>query len=59
MTLSENHIFSTSLLNTVRFSFSRFNAVLLSPATGNNGETGPQYSFVPGQPMGQIVDYRL
>ena len=48
---SQIHIFSPALLNTVRFSFSRNNAL-----TGSlNPFSGPQYSFVPGRPMGAIV----
>ena len=51
LTLSENHIFSTSLLNTARFSFSRTNLIQPIP-------TGPSCSsciFVPGQSMGGIT----
>jgi len=51
LTLSETHIFSPTLLNTVRLSFAR-----------TNFNTMPLYleatpgvpSFVPGQPMGQV-----
>jgi hypothetical protein len=49
-TLSENHIFSSSLLNTARFSFSRTRPF----ATNPDILTGPQYAFVPGKPMGTI-----
>jgi outer membrane receptor protein involved in Fe transport len=49
-TLSEDHIFSASLLNNVRFSFSR----TISNRTATNPFIGPQYSFVTGQPMGTI-----
>lgn len=47
--LSENHIFSPSVLNTARFSFSRTNDSAVNPFT----VTGPQYSFVPGQLIGE------
>ena len=49
-TLSENHVFSPSLLNTARFSYSRSKTSLVSPS----GITGPQYSFVPGLEIGTI-----
>jgi TonB dependent receptor-like, beta-barrel len=50
LTLSENHIFSGTLLNTARASFSR---------TQSNGLTsspfiGPQYSYFPGRIMGSV-----
>jgi hypothetical protein len=50
-TLSEDHVFSSSLLNSFRFSFSR----TYSERTAANPFTGPQYSLVPGQPMGPIT----
>lgn len=50
LTLSEDHIFSESLLNNFRFSFSRTS----STRTATNPFIGPQYSMVPGQPMGPI-----
>ncbi len=62
VTLSENHIFSPTVLNTARASFSRtpVNAIDIFPPQ----LTGPQYSGVPGQPIptisignGQITDY--
>jgi len=51
-TLSENHIFLPTLLNTARMSFSRTptNAVDLFPTN----LIGPQYSFVQGMRMGTI-----
>jgi Carboxypeptidase regulatory-like domain len=49
-TLSETHIFSPSLLNTARLSFSRTAAHRTSPSD----LTGPQYSFVPGRSIGNI-----
>ena len=49
-TLSENHIFSPSLLNTARFSFSRTAPRTTSPSS----ITGPQYAFIAGQPLGII-----
>ena len=50
-TVSENHIFSSTLLNTARLSFSR---------TKLDGEAidpviGPNFSFAPGLPMGSIT----
>ena len=50
-TLSENHIFSPTLLNTFRFSYSRTRIRQLSPS----GISGPQFSFVPGEELGQIT----
>jgi carboxypeptidase family protein/TonB-dependent receptor-like protein len=52
VTLSENHIFSPTVLNTARVSFSRtpVNAINLFPPQ----LTGPQYSGVPGQPIPTI-----
>jgi len=51
-TLSENHVFSSSLLNTARMSFSRTPTKaddLFPPLV-----TGPSYSFVSRQPIGTI-----
>ena len=51
LTVAEDHIFSPALLNTVRFHFSR---------NRNEGgiplgkESGPQFSFMPGQLMGNV-----
>jgi hypothetical protein len=42
ITLAENHIFSPFLLNAVRFSFSRTNAIVLEANVGLPGGTGPQ-----------------
>jgi Carboxypeptidase regulatory-like domain/TonB dependent receptor-like, beta-barrel len=50
-TLSETHIFSTSLLNDLRVSFSRTASTRLSPSPFS----GPQYSLVAGQALGQII----
>jgi hypothetical protein len=50
-TLSENHIFSPSLLNTARVSYSRTVVGASSPS----GIVGPQYSFVPGREIGGIT----
>ena len=50
-TLSETHIFSTSLLNDFRVSFSRTASTRLSPSPFS----GPQYSLVAGQALGQII----
>ena len=51
-TLSENHVFSQSLLNTARFSFDR-----TDPVVGQSADSpiGPQYSFNPGQPLGTVI----
>ena len=49
-TLSETHIVSTSLLNDFRVSFSRTASTRLSPSPFS----GPQYSLVTGQALGQI-----
>ena len=49
-TLSESHIFSPSVLNSARFSFSRTNAPLASPS----GIIGPGFSLVQGQEIGSI-----
>ena len=49
-TLSENHIFSATLLNTARFSYSR-TKTWTDPSSGISGS---QFSFVPGQEIGSI-----
>lgn len=49
-TFAEDHIFSPLLLNSLRFSFSNTDLQALSPS----GIAGPQYSFVPGQEIGNI-----
>jgi outer membrane receptor protein involved in Fe transport len=49
-TFSQNHIFTPTLLNTARFSFSRMNPT----TTPFNPFSGPQYTFVPGLTMGSI-----
>ena len=49
-TLSENHVFSPTLLNTFRFSYSRTNIRQESPS----GISGPQFSFIPGLEIGNI-----
>jgi hypothetical protein len=51
LTVSEDHIFSESLLNNFRFSFSR----TASTRTATNPFIGPQYSLVTGQPMGPFT----
>ena len=50
-TLSETHIFSPTVLNTARFSFSRSWVNEQSP----NLISGPQYDFTPGVAMGYIT----
>jgi hypothetical protein len=53
LTLSENHIFSGTLLNTARLSFSRTD--LNYSNLYATSVVGPQYSFVPGEPTGDIT----
>ena len=53
VTLAENHIFSPTVINTWRFSFSRTNASTAQANVGLPGGTGPQ--LVPGFSTG-IVD---
>jgi hypothetical protein len=53
ITLAENHIFSPTTLNAMRFSFSRTNASILEANVGLPGGTGPQ--LVPGFDTG-VVD---
>ncbi len=56
VTLSESHIFSPSLLNTTRFSFSRTEDTVNNIFTeGVASLTGPGLSFFPGSPVG-VVD---
>ena len=52
LTLSENHVFSSSLLNTARVSFSRTNLVQVDPPSGLSG---PQYSFNAGDDFGTLA----
>jgi len=52
-TLSENHIFSSALLNTARISYSRTN--LAQNSLYPSFLVGPQYSLVTGQPIGQLI----
>ncbi len=52
LTLAETHIFSPTVLNTARASFSRPN--LAEGALYPSGLVGPQYSLVPGQAIGAI-----
>jgi Carboxypeptidase regulatory-like domain/TonB dependent receptor len=49
-TLSEDHVFSPTLLSTFRMSFSRTHPNNPSPS----GIIGPQYSFVPGEEIGTM-----
>jgi hypothetical protein len=51
LTLSENNIFSPTLLNTARFSFSRTDIPQTDPSSGL---IGPQYSFEPGLEIGTM-----
>jgi hypothetical protein len=53
ITLAENHIFSSTVLNAVRFSFSRTNSSVNEANVGLPGGTGPQ--LVPGFDTG-VVD---
>lgn len=50
LTWAENHVFSPTLLNTARFSFSRTHLIYDSPS----GIIGPQFSFLPGKELGNI-----
>lgn len=52
LTFGENHTFAPSLLNSVRLSYSRthINEINQYPVS----LTGPQYSMVPGLPMGLV-----
>ena len=52
LTLSESHIFSPTLLNTARFSFSRTNIFQDDPPSGL---IGPQYSLEPGLEFGSLA----
>src|SRR5881409_3206884 len=58
ITLSENHIFSPTLLNTARISFSRTNPAtgpVVNPSQTGQPVVGPDVSFANGQPIGLIV----
>src|SRR5205807_815868 len=58
ITLSESHIFSPALLNTVRISFSRTNILanlVADPSQTGQGVVGPNVSFLNGEPIGLIV----
>ena len=50
LTIAENHVFSPTLLNTARLSFSRTNYSLLISAAGST--YGPGVSYVTGNPIG-------
>jgi hypothetical protein len=49
VTAGENHIFSPSLMNSAHGSYSRTSSQRISPTD----LSGPEYSFVPGQVLGQ------
>lgn len=49
-TLAEDHIFSPDLLNSLRLSYSRQRLEIVTPPAF----TGPQFSFIPGDPIGGI-----
>lgn len=54
LTLSENHIFSPTILNTARFSFSRTNLYWVwhdAPSVTDN----PALIMIPGYPMGSVA----
>jgi hypothetical protein len=58
ITLSESHVFSPTLLNTARISFSRTNILanyIASPSQGGQPVIGPDISFANGQPIGLVV----
>jgi hypothetical protein len=52
LTLGENHIFSSSLLNSVRLSYSRTDINEIN--VYHTDLTGPQFSMVSGLPMGLV-----
>ena len=55
-TISENHIFSTQLLNTARIAYTRINNLeSVNYTTGVASVTGPQLSFVSGLPVGTLT----
>ena len=51
VTVSESHVFSPTLLNTARFSFSRTNIPQSDPPSGL---VGPQYSLISGLEFGSL-----
>ena len=51
-TVSESHVFSSTLLNTARLSFSRTN--FGADNLYSKSFVSPQYSFIPGRPMGTL-----
>lgn len=51
ITVSESHVFSPTLLNTIRFSFSNTQLNLTSPTDLH----GPEYDFVTGNGVGTII----
>ena len=58
ITLSENHIFSPTLLNTARISFSRTNPAtdaVVNPSQTGQQVVGPDVSFANGLPVGLVV----
>ena len=52
VTLAENHIFSTTLLNTFRASYSRYH---LAQTSIDPGLSSAQFAFAPGQVAGDIT----
>jgi hypothetical protein len=52
ITLGETHIFSTSVLNDFSLSFSRTSSHRVIPTP--DIMTGPQYTMIPGQKMGEL-----
>jgi len=54
LTLSENHIFSASLLNTFRGSFSRTTIAQAETEADPTQFFGPQFAFLPGQETGNL-----
>lgn len=52
LTLSENHIFTSSVLNTGRASLSRTSFGVFGVSSLTLGD--PRYTFTPGQPMGSV-----
>jgi len=51
--LSENHIFSSSMVNSARFNYSRTNPTIIGTTTFD--ATAPQYAYITGQPMGALA----
>jgi hypothetical protein len=58
LTLAENHVFTATVLNTVRLSFSRTHSLqanTYTPLPGQPALDDPQYQLISGLPMGIIA----